>query len=241
MKVSGHMYGGSGVYRRYMVGVTVADAGIVVKAGASNANTGLIPSTSTDFADAIGIAQETAVADLSLPDPTGLVTVDIRPDAIVQARLSGSGTEGVAMTILVQDTASDKTLTDSGVTGNDPISGIIWRYPGRGMEAGDEDWRTIDTWNTGADILISADFPTTMAVGEQFLMSPMNHMPLIDTSANDAGIAITTTTLFTEANGDAVAGATGGAIHCVNHGMRDELSSYVEFLLSDHEYAQTIS
>jgi len=239
MKVSGHMYGGAGKYRRFITGADFANDGVLAMDPGATTYTGLIPITNASFADTMGLGQETSTFDASpAAGLTALVTVDYRPDAIIQARISGSGTEGAALPIMTQTSASATVLSSTDSSADDQVSGTVWIYPGRGMEAGDDQWRNIQSDTASVSLTITHQFDHTMAVGERFLQCPYAFTAQEGTTASDGALAVTTTTLLTEADYSVVAGA-GGVCHIVNIGMRDELSSYVEFLLSDHEYSNT--
>ena len=106
------------------------------------------------------------------------------------------------------------------------------------MEAGEHEWRMIVSDTASTSLTIVVEFESTMAVGEQFLSAPYSIMALDDSAEDDANLAVNTTTALTEADGDIAAG-TGGEAHVISIGMRDELSSYVEFVLTAHQYGPT--
>lgn len=243
MRVSGHMYGGSGVFKRFLIGATVTSGGTLTMDGGAAANTGLIPVTSGSFADTVGLAEEAATYDATptvAEGGTGLVTVDIRPDAIIQARMSGDASTGSALPIMTNTAASTTVMTSADANDGDFVSGTMWLYPGRGMEAGDNEWRMISADGASASVTVNVAFETSIPVGGRALECPYSIIPMDVSADDDASSAVQTVTLLTEADAEIAAG-TGGAVHVVALGLRDELSSYVEFLLSDHVYGHTLT
>jgi hypothetical protein len=107
-----------------------------------------------------------------------LVKVDIRPDAIYRAKLSGSATADTAMS---EQTASSASAT--GITANITSldDGAIWGYDG--ANTGQTSLRQCDDTSGG----VSISFDNAVASGDTFLTTPMmpsSHGIPVSTGAN---------------------------------------------------------
>ncbi len=239
MKVAQVLYGGAEVFRRFKVGATFSNPGIIAKEEGTSVTGGPIPSTETDSQDSIGLAQEAAIYSATPAiGATGIITVSIRPDIMIRALMSGGGTEGTALTTIT-NTAADLTdpdlITSSDSQANDMTSGTAWRLQTEGDEAGELDYWSIVSHSTGTSVTIIPDSETGFAVNDQFLMCPWNAVPY-DGSANvEASTNVNTSDLFTEADATV---ATGTGLVCVvmDLELRSATDSNVIFRQAEHVY-----
>lgn len=224
MQAHYHLCGGAGVLRKVKAGASFANAGI----GAIDGTAGAIPVTTTDGADAYGLALDTATYSTTQGDAEGLVTIDIRPDLVIRARMSGGATEGTALTTLSNTLAetAGTTVTDADVGTASSATGTLWCT--KGANVGQS--RIITTFNSATDVVVTVPFKNDIAAGDEFLWCPYN--------ACDAGAGggnVQTTTLFTEANAAIVAG-TGLVAAVCDLELNGRLDSYVQFILADHAF-----
>lgn len=224
MKLGYHLSGGAPLLRRLKIGASFANAGIVTINGAA----GVIPSTTTDFADSMGLALDTGTYSTTQGDAEGLVTVDIRPDAAIRALMSGGATEGTALTTLVNTAASTAgtTVTDADVGSADMVSGTVWCT--KGANVGQS--RPIATHNSATDFVVTVPFKNDIAVGDEFLFCPYNEVGLTDGAGN-----VQTSTLFTQADAS-IASGTGGLATVVALELNGASDSYVLMRLGDHVF-----
>ncbi len=199
MKVSGYLSGGAAVLKSYQVNATVANIGIPLLAGTAT-EAGLDLPTTTNAVDMVGLNYDVATyatAQVTGGSPEAKVRVDIRPDAILNARLSGGATEGTALT---QYTISAATTDGLDVTtGDDWTSpefdeGAVWGYDGVNAS---QLRKITATGTTDATPLVA--FNGNHQVGDNFLRAP--YWPMDDGSPN-----VQLTAAFLEANAAIVVG-----------------------------------
>lgn len=224
MQTRFHLYGGAPLMRRTKIGASFANAGIVTINGAA----GVIPSTTTDFADSMGLALDTGTYSTTQGDAEGFVTVDIRPDAIIGALMSGGATEGTGLVVLSNTAAetAGTTITDADTGSNDMVSGTVWCISGANVGQS----RPIATHNAATSFVVTVPFPNDIAAGDEFLFCPYNEAGLTDGAGN-----VQTTTLFTQADAS-IASGTGGLATVVELNLNGRYDSYVLFRLGDHIY-----
>lgn len=228
MLVAGYLYGGAGLLKRYKLGATIANAGII----AINGLAGIIPCTATDTADSPGLILDTATFSTTQGDVEGIVTVDVRPDAIIRALMSGGATENTALQELSntsQDTGGT-TVTDGDVGSADMDSGTVWRLIG---STGGES-RLITTHNSGTDFVVTVPFTNDIEVGDTFLFCPWGLQGA--GGAGDDGVGnLQPSTLFTQADASIASGdPAAGLISIVDLELNAADNSFVLFTNQDH-------
>ncbi len=228
MLEAGHLCGGGSVIRNYKIGATFADPGIV----AINGTAGIIPCTTTDFADTPGLALNTATYSTAqgATHAEGLVRVSVRPDLIIKALMSGGATEGTVLTLLSNTSASTDglTITDADVGSNDMDSGTVWCVSGANVGQS----RLITTHTGSTSFAVTVAFLNDIAVGDEFLFCPWGMQGA--GGAGDDGVGnVQTSTLFTQADAS-IASGTGGVATVVDLELNGRTDSYVLFVLQDH-------
>jgi len=239
MKVSGTLYGGAEVMRRYHIGATFSNPGIIA-IDAGNDPNGVIPSTATDFADCLGLALTSGTYSATpSAGSLGTVEVSIRPDNIINATMSGSSTEGTALTVMTNtaaDTSTPDVITSTDAQSNSMIGGTIWRRQRHGNIAGLSEWRIISAHSASATVTIPVDLEYGIAVNDQFLMCPWTMIPGDGTDTTDGNGNVQASAAFYQADAS-IASGTGGLCAVYNLILRDSNNSEVEFVLTDHAHA----
>ena len=229
MKVAGHWGGGASILKRYRLSGSILNAGIVA-IYAPGAVSGVLPSTTTSFADSPGLALDTGTYSTTQSATVeGTVTIDIRPDAIISAKMSGGATENTVLTTL-SNTSADTTgliVTDADVGTNTSLYGTVWCIGGGNVGQS----RTITAFNSAVDIRVVVPFTNTIAVGDTFLWAPYNVLGASVTYVDNGNLQ--TSTLFTQADAS-IAGGTGGAVSIWDLELNGVGDSNVLFLLGDH-------
>lgn len=208
MRSDHYLYGGAGYFKKYQVNATFSNRGVPALLGTTN-EAGVDLPTTTAAADYVGLTQDTATyataqqSDNS--DPAAYVTLDIRPDVVIEARLSGDGTTGTALTVYDVTTASTDGLDVT--TGDDwssptMVEGVVWGYSG--ANAGVQ--RKITSVSTTA-ATVTVAFPFDTAVGDEFLRA--NCYPFGDETV----FGVTLTSDFRELNANAATSGTLAPFH----------------------------
>ncbi len=234
MKVVGHLYGGAARFEKYQVNATVSDIGIPMLAGATT-EAGLdLPGTQNAL-DMVGVNYDTATyVTAQQTDGTSAertVTVDSRPDSVIQCRLSGGATAGTALTQHPVITASSDGLSvivTSSFASPELAFGVVWGYDG--ANAGQA--RKI-TATSGGDATVTVAFDNAIAVGDNFLRA--NVWPAaLDT------FSVELTSDFTEIDSTVAVATTGAEFQVISLDLRDNgdtngtLTSTVNMLSGDH-------
>lgn len=161
---------GSGPYlMKHQINATVANVGVPLLIGGAG-EAGLDLPTATAVNDMVGVNIDTATyVTAQQTDGTSaerLVTVIVNPDAVWKARLSGSSTEGTALTTQSVDTATtdglDVTAGDFSSTTMD--EGSIWGYTGANVG---QIRKITSISTTAATVTVAFDYDH--AVGDEFL------------------------------------------------------------------------
>ena len=226
---AGHLSGGASLLKKLKLGAAMADPGIVMIAGVTTA-VGVIPCTTTSFANAYGLAQDEGTYSSTQGAAEGLCTVNVRPDAIIRARMSGGATEGTALTTLINTAASagGTLITDADVGSNDFDGGIVWCTKGNNVGHS----RSVTAHSAATSVTVTVPFPRAIAVGDEFIVIPYNWVGTGAAGA-DGPMAVQTSTLFTEADASIAAG-TGGEVSVIDLELNGASDSYVLFKLRDH-------
>lgn len=224
MQAAYHLMGGAPLLKRVKIGASIVNAGIPVIDGVA----GVIPSTTTDFADTLGLAEDTGTYSTTQGDAEGLVTVSVRPDLVIKALMSGGAAEGTALTTLANTSAetAGTTITDTDVGTAAMASGTIWCIAGANVGQS----RTITTLTASTSIAVTVPFKNDIANGDQFLFCPYNNALTGLGQGN-----VQATTAFYQANA-AIAAGTGGVATVVDLELNSATDSYVLFKLGDHVF-----
>jgi len=232
MQVGYHLFGGAGIHKKMKIAASFANAGIPSLA-VTNA-VGINPCSTTSALPTYGLALDTGTYSATQGDAEGLVTVDIRPDTVIRALCSGGGTEGTALTTHTNSAAetAGTTVTASTIPSNDMAGGIAWCITGANVGQS----RTITTHTGSTSFVVTVPFLNDIAANDVFLMVPYNAVGVDDsTSGVDAGSAVTTSTLFTQADASAAAGS-GIQAAVVDLELNGTTDTYVLFTLPYHVY-----
>ena len=233
--VGGHLGGGASILKRYKVGVTFANAGIVAATEGDTPLNGFAPPSTTVATDSPGLAIDTGTysATQGATHAEGLVTVEARPDLIIRALMSGGAAEGTALTLLSNTLASTDGLlvTDADVGTADMVSGTIWCISGANVSQA----RKITAHSSATSMTVTVAFLNDIAVGDQFLWCPYS-VGGDGTATTDGGGNVQFTTLFTQADG-AIASGTGASEVVYWLELNGRSDSYVQFLNGDHLFS----
>jgi len=204
MKVIKYLYGGAAYRMQLQVAQTVGNVGVPLLAG-TEAEAGLDLPTTTNAIDMVGINFDTATyVTAQQTDGTSaerVVTVDVRPDCIIEALLSGGATASTALTTYAITTATTDGLdvtTASAWDSPDFDDGAVFGYDG--ANAGQI--RKITT-SSGTAATVTVAFDYDHAVGDRFLRFPF--WPFDDQSSN-----VTLGTIFTQVDAS-IASTSAGA------------------------------
>ena len=236
MEVAGLLSGGAPYIQKYQINADFANAGVPALV-AVDAEAGIdLPATGT-FPDVVGITLDTGVflsaQQTGNADPMVEVACVINPDAIVRVRLSGSGTEGTALTQYdVTAVSTDGLTVTTGDDFNTPDfdEGAVWGYDGANAKI----IRRITATSTTV-ITVGVAFPNDTVVGDNFLISPYSPTP---TDVQDA----TLSDAFTEFDASQAVG-TGDPISFIRYQHEDlagdgTLKSFVLINFPDHHLNQ---
>ncbi len=226
--------GGAPLKMSYQVNETLANAGIPVLAPGEG-NAGVQISTTTSWANAVGITLDTATyVTAQQTDGTSAereVTVIISPQAVFRAIMSGGATEGTALTRYPITTASTSGLvvTTSSISNwaaPDWDEGCVWFEDGAnaGQKRG-----IASVSGTAATVTVAFDQDTV--VGDNALRAP--YWFLSDVANN-----IQTTTNLYQADAS-IAVATGGAARIIDMELNGRADSFALFIFDDHALRET--
>jgi hypothetical protein len=235
--------GGGHLLKKYKLGAAVANAGIPIIMVATTCNVG--PCTSTSFADTVGLSADTDTYSTSqaailarvnalVGTGEGIITVSVRPDNIIRALMTGSGTENTTLAILTNTSASaGGTVVTATVQSSDIDGGTLWCLSGNNVGYS----RTITTHTSTTSLTVTVPFPRAIAVGDTFLACPWNNTGTA--SAGEDGITeVTTSTLFTQADASSASGA-GGKVVVSDLVLEGPYNSYVKFQFDDQIFKST--
>lgn len=248
MQEAGHLSGGAGIYTRYPVRVSIATAGIPVLSITDAV--GLSPPTTTQAQDVVGLGLDVATysttqTDLAGGEATGtgfrsyggldmgrMVTVSVRPDLLVRARVSGSATAGVALTTLTNTVASSggTLITAANVPSADMRSGTVWGLTGNNVGYA----RHITSHAASVSFTVTVPFPRAIAVGDTFLFTPYSGFGTFAASL-DGSNAVQLTTLFDQADGS-IASGTGAELMVVKQELEGTLNTNILTMFRDHQW-----
>lgn len=228
MEISSHLAGGASLLKKLKLGAAVANPGVPVIGGAGT-SLGVIIATATSFANAYGLAIDQATYSSTQGAVEGIVTVDVRPDAVLKARISGGATDGTAIATVTNTSASaGGTVITAAVGTHDIDGGTAYCISGNNVGLS----RSITAYSSNTSVTVTVPFPRAIAVGDVFILVPWN---TAGTGADgaDGCSALQGTTLIKEARQD-IASGTGGAVSVTDLEFHESGDSYVYFLLNDH-------
>ena len=232
MQVTGHYYAGSPLIKKLQIGEALSLAGLPLIASALADADGVMRASTTAAAESIGISMDAQptrnTAQLTNDaDPAVYVSVNVRPDQIVKARLSGSSTAGTALPEFTNSVLSTNGLLITAAFGTGYDDG--YAVGATGANAGR--YRKITAVNTSATPIIP--FPSDIAVSDLFYALTFGPY-------EDAGVQLTSNLAEVDASGD---NQSGTNFRCV--GLRalpksagGALGSFVELMFTDHIHIQ---
>ena len=235
MKVAGHLHGGASLLRKMKVGATFSNLGIPARFATANP-AGLTPASTTALTDSPGIGLD-IVTYLSAQSATfaeALITVDMRPDTIIAALMSGAAAEGTVLTTITNTLAetAGTTITATGTGANDMTSGVVWGLTGANVGRS----RTITTHTASTSFVVTVPFENDIALNDTFLFAPYNLFGDGNANYDGVGNAQLTTNLFqVDAS---VASGTGCPVVIFDLVLRGAADSLVEFIIQDQQYIQ---
>ena len=173
MFVGYYLSGGAGVVKKLKIAsASITTAGIPI-IGGSGAVAGCIAATTTNFTEGLGLGLDTAVYTTTQSSTMveGVIGVDVRSDLVMRALLSGAATDGTALAILTNTSASagGTTITAANVQATqDQKGGFTWCISGNNVGQS----RVITTHTSATSIAVTVPFPNAIAVNDTFLMCP---------------------------------------------------------------------
>jgi hypothetical protein len=230
--IAGYLHGGGGLKKRYKLGVTVI-RGVLLASEGDNPLNGFGPATTTTALDSPGVSLDAGTYSTTQADPEGLVSVEVRPDAIIRMLMSGGATEGTALTVLSNTSASSggTLVTDADVGSNSMISGTLWGLTGANVGQS----RKITAHSSGSTMTVTVPFDRGIAVGDEFLFSPWS-VGGDGTDTTDGGGNVQFTTLLTQADAT-IASGTGASEVVYDLELNGRSDSYVLFINGDHLFS----
>lgn len=233
MEVHGHLYGGTAILQKCQIGEALPLAGVPLIASALADADGVMRASTTAAAEAIGVsldarATRNTAQQTDNSDPAVYVTVNIRPDQLVKARLSGSSTAGSALTEFTNSAASTTGLLITTAFGTAYDDGYAWGATGANAGILRKIQGAVNT--TGTPIVA---FPQDIAVGDIFYAATFG--PL-----EDAGIQLTTGVLEIDATGDNQAGTNFRCrkLYQFAKAQGGATGTFASMLFSDHVFNQ---
>lgn len=228
-----YMYGHAVCKKKYKLGATMANAGITMIGGIAANTANVIPCTTTNNTESFGFALDTGTYSTTQGDAEGLVTLDISPDLIIKALMSGGATEGTALAILTNTSASSggTLVTAANVLAADADGGTVWCISGNNVGQS----RTISAETASTSVTVLVPFPRAIAVNDTFLMSPWSAGGDQAASGGDGAGRVQTTTLFTQADAT-IATGTGQTVAVVEQELNGVSDSYVYFVNMENVY-----
>lgn len=235
MEVIKYLYGGAAYRAKYQVAVTHSVVGIPTLQTATNTN-GLAIGTTTSAGDMVGITLDTATkvtAQQTSPETAErTILVDIRPDAVISCKMSGTTAAGGAIptVAITQATTNglDVTTTGTSWTSTSYLYGSAFCYSGR--NAG-QLRKTSAVDGNSATVYVA--FEADHQIGDEFFQIPFSPMDVDSASI----------TLCTELNevrlNIAIQASTGAEFNIVEILARDvahegTTNSYVLIVANDH-------
>lgn len=222
------------------IGISVPRIGVpLVQPGDGEA--GVMLGTTTAVDNLVGLAHSTGVYATAQQtdgsDPQAAIDVIVNPDAIFEAKLSGSATDDVALTLRTTLTANSNGLTITTTSGDDwgtptYAEGAIWGYDG----ANPGILRKITSVSSNV-ATVDVAFPADDVAGDNWLYAPVwpyeNH-------------TFTLTTNLTQIRQDVAVAVNTAAFVCIELLARDigengRTNSYVRMLSGNHIFGGVLN
>lgn len=236
-RVAGNYHFGGDATRKYLIGASFAQPGIIA-CGDADTPDALIPCTTTTAVDSLGLTLDTATYSATPAfGATGIVTVAYRPGSILEFRACGGATEGAALAVLTETAgdATPDTITATLPTSNSMVGGTVFRYAGSDSDTALKDSRPILTHTSTTSLALAFDLDTAIAIGDKFLMVPWTIYPGDGTDTSDGNTNVQFTTNLYEADAT-IATGTGAVCAVYDLIMKGENKTMVQLVLTDHPY-----
>lgn len=230
-QVAQHINGGATYKKKYKLGATVGRAGIPCMMTTHNIST----FSTTDGLDAVGLSLDSGTYSATQGDTEGIISLDIRPDAVISMFISGGATEGTALTTHTEASgeSAGTTLTAATLAAVDMDGGLVWCISGANVGQS----RTITTFSTSTSLVVTVPFLNDIDADDVFLVVPFNnHGDGAGSGSDGTGWVQLTTNLY-QANA-AIVTATGAEVVVMDFELRGVSDSVVYFKLRDHIYEQ---
>lgn len=236
MKGSYHLSGGGPVLKRLKIGETITPVGQLIEFDSGNQAGVSEQAAATAMVLVYGINVDTATFSSTQGDAEGIVTVSIRPDLVMKALASGGATNGTALQLLSNTSASTAgtVITDADVGAADMDGGTVWCTLGNNVGLS----RTITTHTASTSFTVTVPFPRTIAVGDEFLFLPWNTIGG-GAAGSDGNANIQTTTPRDQADAS-IASGTGGEVQVVDLDLLGASDTSVYFLVADNVFGSGI-
>lgn len=226
MQYAGNLSGSAPVIKKYKASATGYVQGIVMLRSAGNASGQMSTSTTTSFADALGLLADTGnnagssiTYSTTQGDPEAVYGVIINPDAILRAQMV-TGATGTSITADTIVTAASNGLTAVGgtsVASPDMDEGILWYISGSNVG---KSRKITSTSSVTATVIVPF---AANAVGDQYCYAGVN--------IGLTGVTLTTDLLKVRTD---IAVSTGGSATCIDLELNGVGDSYVHLVLGDH-------
>ena len=228
-----HIYGGAACIKTFKLGAALGDPGIIIIGGAAAGGANVIPCTTTNNTESFGFTVDEAVYSTTQGDAEGVIKVDISPDLIIKALMSGAAGEGTALAILTNTAASagGTVVTAANVAANDMDGGTVWGLAGNNVGLS----RTITSMTASTSATVTVPFPRAIAVNDTYLMCPYSAGGDQAASGGDGAGRVQTSTLFTQADAT-IATGTGLTVAVVELELNGASDSYVLFVNMENVY-----
>lgn len=234
MEVHGHLYGGTPILKKLQIGESLAVGGTALIASALADADGVMRASTTAAAESIGVAIDVnALTRLTAQqtdnsNPAVYVTVNVRPDQIVSARMSGSSTAGTALAEFTNTAASTTGLLITAAFGTAYDDGYVIGATGANAGITRKIQGAVNT--TGTPIVA---FPQDLAVGDLFYASTVGPM-------EDNGVQLTSNIAEVDATGDNQSGTNFRVLNLrwFSKAMGGALNSFVDMVFVDHLLVQ---
>lgn len=226
MKYSGNLASSTPVLKKYKSSAATIIAGIVGLRSAANAAGQVSVSTTTSFADSLGLVLDTgekfgAATSYSTTQGAveGVVTVVVNPDQILRAQM----VTGATGTSITQDTVASAVADGLTVVGGTSVAspsmdeGLIWFTSGANLGESRKITSVSSVTST-----VTVPFPRASAVGDTFLYAGLN--------VGLTGVTLTTDLKNVRAD---IAVSTGASATALEFDLAGSTDSFVYLVLGD--------
>jgi hypothetical protein len=233
MKAAAYLSGGSAVMKSYQVSATVSNTGIPLTASTGDEAGIVVPASGTDASDMVGLNYDTVTyvtaQQTDGTSPERKVRMDIRPDIIINSRMSGGATSGTAIPLLTETVADTNgtVITCGDAATPETDGGSLFCYSG--ANAG-QIRKVTTSSSTAYTVLVAFDNDTI--VGDDFFRIPFWVM-------DSAADTVDMTSDFTEIDLSTAIGSDNALLTCIEIGALDisregTLKSYCLLVPTEH-------